>query len=115
MPWKDKVKGILAGYIGGEAGGKAVVDCILGNVNPNGKLAETYPNKLEDTSCFNNYPGNEITVEYKESVYVGYKYYDKVGKDVLFPAGLVGRRFPERRILAGFPVFLLHLSGHGGR
>ena len=87
MPWKDKVKGILAGYIGGEAGGKAVVDCILGNVNPNGKLAETYPNKLEDTSCFNNYPGNEITVEYKESVYVGYKYYDKVGKDVLFPFG----------------------------
>lgn len=87
MPWKDKVKGILAGYIGGEAGGKAVVDCILGNVNPSGKLAETYPNKLEDTSCFNNYPGNEITVEYKESVYVGYKYYDKVGKDVLFPFG----------------------------
>ena len=87
MPWKDKVKGILAGYIGGEAGGKAVVDCIIGNVNPNGKLAETYPNKLEDTSCFNNYPGNEITVEYKESVYVGYKYYDKVGKDVLFPFG----------------------------
>lgn len=87
MPWKDKVKGILAGYIGGEAGGKAVVDCILGNVNPNGKLAETYPNKLEDTSCFNNYPGNEITVEYKESVYVGYKYYDKVEKDVLFPFG----------------------------
>lgn len=87
MPWKDKVKGILAGYIGGEAGGKAVVDCIIGNVNPSGKLAETYPNKLEDTSCFNNYPGNEITVEYKESVYVGYKYYDKVGKDVLFPFG----------------------------
>ena len=87
MPWKDKVKGILAGYIGGEAGGKAIVDCILGNVNPSGKLAETYPNKLEDTSCFNNYPGNEITVEYKESVYVGYKYYDKVGKDVLFPFG----------------------------
>lgn len=87
MPWKDKVKGILAGYIGGEAGGKAVVDCILGSVNPSGKLAETYPNKLEDTSCFNNYPGNEITVEYKESVYVGYKYYDKVGKDVLFPFG----------------------------
>lgn len=87
MPWKDKVKGILAGYIGGEAGGKAVVDCILGSVNPSGKLVETYPNKLEDTSCFNNYPGNEIAVEYKESVYVGYKYYDKVGKDVLFPFG----------------------------
>ena len=44
-------------------------------------------NSSSNTSCFNNYPGNEITVEYKESVYVGYKYYDKVGKDVLFPFG----------------------------
>ena len=87
MPWKDSVKAIVAGYIGGEAGGKAVVDCILGKVNPSGKLAESYPICLEDTSCFKNYPGNELTVEYKESIFVGYKFYDKVGKDVLFPFG----------------------------
>lgn len=87
MPWKDGVKAIVAGYIGGEAGGKAVVDCILGKVNPSGKLAESYPICLEDTSCFKNYPGNELTVEYKESIFVGYKFYDKVGKDVLFPFG----------------------------
>ena len=87
MPWKDSVKAIVAGYIGGEAGGKAIVDCILGKVNPSGKLAESYPVCLEDTSCFKNYPGNELTVEYKESVFVGYKFYDKVGKNVLFPFG----------------------------
>ena len=87
MPWKDSVKAIVAGYIGGEAGGKAVVDCILGKVNPSGKLAESYPICLEDTSCFKNYPGNELTVEYKESIFVGYKFYDKVGKGVLFPFG----------------------------
>lgn len=87
MPWKDKVKAIITGYIGGEAGGKAIVNCLLGKVNPSGKLAETYPLKLEDSACFKNYPGTELTVEYKESIYVGYKYYEKSKKEVLFPFG----------------------------
>lgn len=87
MPWKDKVKAIITGYISGESGGKAIVNCLLGKVNPSGKLAETYPLKLEDTPCFENYPGTELTVEYKESIYVGYKYYEKVQKEVLFPFG----------------------------
>lgn len=87
MPWKDKVKAIITGALGGEAGSKAIVNCLIGKVNPSGKLAETYPNKLEDTPCYNNYPGTELTVEYKESIYVGYRYYEKVNKDVLFPFG----------------------------
>lgn len=87
MPWKEKVKGIMTGYIGGEAGGKAIVNCLLGKINPSGKLAETYPLKIEDTPCFKNYPGTELTVEYKESIYVGYRYYDKIDKEVLFPFG----------------------------
>lgn len=87
MPWKDKVKAIITGYIGGEGGGKAIVNCLIGKVNPSGKLAETYPMKLEDTPCFKNYPGSELTVEYKESIYVGYRYYDKKGCEVLFPFG----------------------------
>ena len=87
MPWKDKVKAIITGYIGGEGGGKAIVNCLIGKVNPSGKLAETYPTKLEDTPCFKNYPGSELTVEYKESIYVGYRYYDKKGCEVLFPFG----------------------------
>lgn len=80
MPWKDMVKAIITGYIGGESGGKAIVNCLIGKVNPSGKLAETYPLKLEDTPCFKNYPGTELTVEYKESIYVGYKYYEKAQK-----------------------------------
>ena len=87
MPWKDSVKGIITGYLGGEAGAKAIVNCITGKVNPSGKLAETYPLKIEDTPCYNNFPGTDILVEYKESVYVGYRYYDTVNKDVLFPFG----------------------------
>lgn len=87
MPWKDKVKGIITGYLGGEAGGKAIVNCLVGKVNPSGKLAETYPIKLEDTPCYNNFPGSDIVVEYKEAIYVGYRYYDKVNKEVLFPFG----------------------------
>lgn len=87
MPWKDKVKGIITGYLGGETGAKAIVNCIIGKVNPSGKLAETYPIKLEDTPCYNNFPGTDVIVEYKEAIYVGYRYYDKVEKDVLFTFG----------------------------
>lgn len=87
MPWKDKVKAIITGYLGGEAGGKAIVNCLLGKVNPSGKLTETYPNCLEDTPCFKNYPGTEASVEYQEAIYVGYRYYDKNNTNVLYPFG----------------------------
>lgn len=56
-------------------------------VNPSGKLAETYPIKIEDIPCYKNYPGTELTVEYQEAIYVGYRYYDKNNVKVLFPFG----------------------------
>ena len=87
MPWKEKVKAIITGYIGGESGAKAMVNCLIGKVNPSGKLAESYPEKLEDTPCFKNYPGTEVSVEYQESIYVGYRYYDKVKTKLIFPFG----------------------------
>ena len=87
MPWKDKVKAIITGYLGGEAGASAMVNCLIGKVNPSGKLAETYPIRLEDTPCYRNFPGTEVSVEYKESIYVGYRYYDKNNIEVLFPFG----------------------------
>lgn len=87
MEWKDKAKAIITGYLDGESGAKAMVNCILGKVNPSGKLAETYPIKLEDTPCFNNFPGTEVSVEYKEVIYVGYRYYDKNNIKVLYPFG----------------------------
>ncbi|MCD7827757.1 MAG: glycoside hydrolase family 3 C-terminal domain-containing protein [Clostridiales bacterium] len=87
MPWLSKVKAVLNGYLGGQAGGSAIVDLLLGRVNPSGKLAETYPLALSDNPSFNNFPGSPVTVEYRESIYVGYRYYDTAKKDVLFPFG----------------------------
>ena len=87
MPWKDDVKAIITGYLGGEAGAKAMVNCLIGKVNPSGKLAETYPLKIEDTPCYKNYPGTEVSVEYQESIFVGYRYYDTNKVNVLYPFG----------------------------
>ncbi len=87
MPWINEAKGILECYLGGEAGSSAAVDLLFGDANPSGKLAETFPIKLADTPCYNYFPGNQLTVEHRESIYVGYRYYDKVKKEALFPFG----------------------------
>ena len=87
MPWIGETKALLNSYLGGEASGSAVTDILFGDVNPSGKLAETYPFSLEDTPSYNNFPGNTATVEYREGIYIGYRYYDTAKKDVLFPFG----------------------------
>lgn len=87
MPWLSKVKGVLNGYLGGQAGGEAIADILSGKQNPCGKLAETYPLSLSDVQCVNYYPGTVMTTEYRDSVYIGYRYYDTAKKDVLFPFG----------------------------
>ena len=87
MPWAQDVPAILEGYLGGQAGGGALADILYGKVNPSGKLAETFPLLLENTPCHPYFPGGPATVEYRESIYVGYRYYDSVNQDVLFPFG----------------------------
>ena len=87
MPWANSVSGILEGYLGGQAGAGAIADILLGNVNPSGKLAESFPHKLEDNPSHHYYPSGPTTVEYRESIFVGYRYYDTVKQDVLFPFG----------------------------
>ncbi len=87
MPWLGNVKAVLNAYLGGQASGGAVVNLLTGKVNPSGKLAETYPLSLSDTPSFRRFPGSTRSVEYRESVYVGYRYYDTFKKDVLFPFG----------------------------
>ena len=87
MPWINDAKGVLECYLGGQAGGGAIVDLLYGYVNPSGKLAETFPYKLEDTPSYIYFPGFTKSVEYRESIFVGYRYYDKADKDVLFPFG----------------------------
>lgn len=87
LPWIGKVKGILLAYLGGEGAGSAIVNLLLGYEVPSGKLAETWSICLKDTPCFNYFPGGRLTVEHRESIYVGYRYYEKAGKSVLFPFG----------------------------
>ncbi len=87
MPWKDSVKGILLMYLAGQAGGGATADLLLGKVNPSGKLAETFPAALQDNSSYSYFPGTSKSVQYRESIYVGYRYYDKVKQSVTFPFG----------------------------
>ena len=87
MPWIGNVNAVLESYLGGEAVGQAQIDLLFGEANPCAKLAETFPLSLADTPCANYFPGGPLTVEYRESIYVGYRYYDKADKDVLFPFG----------------------------
>lgn len=87
MPWVDDVCAILEGYLGGQAGAGAIAEILVGCVNPSGKLAETFPVKLEDNPSSHYFPMGPSIVEYRESIYVGYRYYDTVQQDVLFPFG----------------------------
>ena len=86
LPWREQVDSILLMYLGGQNGGSAVLDLLLGEVSPCGHLAETWPLALEDTPC-HGFFGNKGNVEYRESIYVGYRYYDKAGKEVAYPFG----------------------------
>jgi beta-glucosidase len=87
MPWAGQVKGILESYLGGEAVGIAQINLLFGRANPCGKLAETFPLRLEDTPSYLNFPGSGKKVFYNEGVFVGYRYYDKKKLPVLFPFG----------------------------
>lgn len=87
MPWLDKVKAVLEAYLGGQALGGAIADILFGIANPSGKLAETFPVKLSDNPSYLNFPGEGDKVEYKEGIFVGYRYYDKKEIEPLFPFG----------------------------
>jgi len=87
MPWIEDTKAVLENYLGGQAGSAAAVEILYGNANPSGKLAETFPKKNEDNPSYNYFPAGPVTVEYREGIYVGYRYYDKAKKEVLFPFG----------------------------
>ena len=85
--WDKHAKALLHGYLGGQAGAKAIARLISGKSCPSGKLAETMPLRLSDTPCFIRYPGAERTSEYREGIFVGYRYYDTASKAVKYPFG----------------------------
>ena len=87
MPWICCAKSVVEAYLGGQAVGAAVMDVLSGAVNPCGKLAETFPLRLQDNPSYLNFPGNRDRVEYGEGIFVGYRYYDKKEMPVLFPFG----------------------------
>lgn len=87
MPWLSEVKGLLNSGLGGQASGGAVANILTGKVNPSGKTSETYPVSFSDNPTYGNYPGGPVTSEHKESVYIGYRYYDAANLDVVFPFG----------------------------
>lgn len=75
-PWAGDVAAILELYLGGQGVGEACDALLWGEANPCGRLAETFPLRLEDTPCYLDFPGDGKTVKYSEGVYVGYRYYE---------------------------------------
>jgi beta-glucosidase len=87
MPWIAKPQAVLECYLAGQAGGTAVADLLFGRLNPSGKLAETFPLRQSDVLADKWFPGAGRQVQYREGLYVGYRYFDSADVPVLFPFG----------------------------
>ncbi len=87
MPFIDSAKAIIEAYLGGQAGAQAMAEILFGKANPCGKLAETFPLRIEDTPSYLDRFGTEKSVNYGEGIFVGYRYYEKRKVPVLFPFG----------------------------
>ncbi len=87
MPWLDSVRAVLWTWYPGQEFGNALADVLLGDVDPGGRLPTTFPQRLEDTPAFTNYPGEFGSVRYGEGVFVGHRWYDARGIEPLFPFG----------------------------
>jgi beta-glucosidase len=87
MPWLDKVAAVLEGWFAGQEAGNAITAVLFGDVNPSGKLPQTFPRRLQDTPAYTNYPGENGEVYYGEGLFIGYRHYDKKDITPLFPFG----------------------------
>ncbi len=87
LPFADDVDAIVHSYLAGQGGGQAVADVLTGAVNPSGRLAETYPLHYQDVPSAASFGRTEATSEHREHIYVGYRYFDKVGAPVRYPFG----------------------------
>ena len=87
LPFVEKVPAVLEAYLGGQAGASAVAKVLSGEVNPSGKLAETFPANLEDVPSQPYFPGTTKQVQYREAIWVGYRYFDTTNTKTLFPFG----------------------------
>lgn len=87
MPWIDKVPALIHAWYGGNELGNTISDVLFGDINPSGKLSLTFPRNINDNPSFLNFGSTNGRVLYGEDVFVGYRFYEKVKKDVLFPFG----------------------------
>ncbi len=87
MPWRDEAAGLLYLYLGGQGAGRAAAELLFGERNPSGRLAESFPLRLEDTPCWLDFPGYDGEVRYSEGVYIGYRWYDKRAIELQYPFG----------------------------
>lgn len=87
MPWVDEVPAILQAWYQGQEAGNALADILFGNETPSGKLPVTFPKRLKDNPAYHNWPGENKRVVYGEGIYIGYKHYERIALDVLFPFG----------------------------
>jgi beta-glucosidase len=85
--WIDNVPAVLEAWYPGQEGGNAIAGVLFGDINPSGKLPDTFPGRLEDNPAFINYPGESGRVRYGEGIFVGYRYYDMKKMDPMFPFG----------------------------
>ena len=85
--WIKKVPAVVEAWFPGQECGNAIADVLLGEVNPSGKLPDTFPVRYENNPAFINYPGEGGKVLYGEGIYVGYRYYDAKKIEPLFPFG----------------------------
>jgi beta-glucosidase len=86
LPWVKEVKALIEAFYMGQEGGNALANVLFGDVNPSGKLSETFPVRLQDNPAYINYPGT-MEVLYGEGIFVGYRYYDMKDVEPLFPFG----------------------------
>lgn len=87
MPWSDKASAIIQAWYQGQEAGNALADVLFGLKNPSGKLPCTFPKRLEDAPAYHNWPGENLEVVYGEGLYIGYRHYDRVKVEPLFPFG----------------------------
>ncbi len=106
VPWLSKVKGLIETFYAGQGMGRAVAEILFGQANPCGRLTTTAPSTLEETPAFLTYPGENHTHLYSESIYVGYRYYDKRKMQPRFPFGfgLSYTRFSYEDLKVSSPV-----------
>ncbi|MEI6299649.1 MAG: glycoside hydrolase family 3 C-terminal domain-containing protein, partial [Actinomycetota bacterium] len=87
MPWLNEVEAVIYAWFPGQEFGDALVDLLVGDVEPSGRLPVTLPRRLEDTPAFEHHPGRNGVAKYLEGRLIGYRWYDTVGREPLFPFG----------------------------